>query len=195
MFRPASWIKAGLNYRLTQGDFHASSDPVFVVINPANPPVLQTPGGRVFSGEQDVSTYSANLTLTPWQRWSFSTTFSVQDSTTWTARYAQPVVVPFDGETCSLLASSTWIVSSRTDLSAGYSFSRSRFAQGNFSAGLPLGLDYDLHSFQAGLTHRLSTNVTTGLQYGYFRYEEPTARGFNDYTAHLIFATVALRWP
>jgi mono/diheme cytochrome c family protein len=192
---PATWMKASLNYRLANGDFHASSDPVFVVINPANPPVLQTPGGRVLAGEHEFSNYGANLTVTPWRRWSLSTTFSVQDSTTWTASYARPTVVPFDGNTYSILASSTFIVSSRTDLSAGYSFSRSRFAQDNYGAGLPLGLDYDLHSVQAGVTHRISTNVSAGLQYGYFRYEEPTARGFNDYTAHLVFATIALRWP
>jgi hypothetical protein len=195
VLRPASWIKASLAYRLANGDYRVGTDPVYVILNPANPPVLQTPGGQVWAGEQDVSTYSGNITLTPWRRWYFSGTITYQQSMTWTANYARPTVVPFDGDTYSVAASSTFVVSPLTDLTAGYTFSRARFAQNNFAQGLPLGLDYDLHSVQVGLTHRFGTNVTASAQYGFFQYDEPTSHGFNDYRAHMLFGTIGVRWP
>ena len=95
----------------------------------------------------------------------------------------------------SVAASSTFAVSARTDLTGGYSFSHARFGQHNFADGLPLGIDYDLHNVQVGVSHRVNANLTTSVQYGFFQYDEPTAHGFNDYTAHMVFGMVTLRLP
>jgi hypothetical protein len=192
--RPTSWLKGNLTYRLSQSDFEVGTDPVFVTLNPANPPVLQTPGGNTLAGEHNVASYGANVTFTPWRRWQLSGMVAYQRSKTWTADYARPVVVPFNGDTYSVSASSSIMLSSRTDLTAAYTYSRARFAQSNFEDGLPLGLDYDSTSTLIGLGHRLNTNVVVTAQYGFFQYDEPTAYGFNDYRAHMIFGTIAMRW-
>jgi hypothetical protein len=33
------------------------------------------------------------------------------------------------------------------------------------------------------------------LRYGYYDYSEPSTGGFNDYTAHGVFATIVMKWP
>jgi len=33
------------------------------------------------------------------------------------------------------------------------------------------------------------------LRYGFYRYSEPSTGGSVDYTAHGVFATLALKWP
>lgn len=191
VLKPVSWLKTTFSYQLARTDYHTTTDPTFT----NDPPVQHSPGGHVFAGEYDTATYSANVTVTPFRRWYFSGTISYQESRTWTADNGGDIVVPYRGDTYSVLASSTFLLSDCTDLNATYSFSRARFAQHNFDAGLPMGIDYDLHGIQFGVTHRVNTNLTAGLQYGFFDYCEPTLHGFGDYTAHMVFATLAVRLP
>jgi hypothetical protein len=186
--RPAHWLKATLSYQLAFTDYDTTTDPSRTIGS-------ATPGGHIFAGEHDSATYSANLTVTPARRWYFSTTFSFQESRTWTEDHGNPSVAPYRGETFSVAANSTFAATTRTDLTAGYSFSRARFGQHQLPSGVPLGLDYDLHGVQFGISHRLHTNANVGIQYGFHRYEEPTAHGANDYTAHVIFGTLAFAWP
>jgi hypothetical protein len=94
-----------------------------------------------------------------------------------------------------LVETATYAVGTNTDVSASYSFSRGRYGQNHFTGGLPLGIDYDLHGVQASVKHMFSRDVTGTLGYGFFEYSEPTAHGLNDYTAHMVFGTLALRLP
>jgi hypothetical protein len=194
--KPASWIKLSLTYQLALTDYRTRVDPVFTNSTGINSqPGLYTRGGSLIAGEYDAATYGANVTLTPWRRWYFSGTVSYQESKTWTADNIGDIIVPYRGDTFSVLASSTFALTQDTDLTGTYSFSRARFAQHNSIAGFPLGIDYNLHGLQFGLTHRVNTNMTAGLQYGFFDYSEPTLHGFGDYTAHMVFATIAVRLP
>jgi hypothetical protein len=193
--RPASWLRMTLSYRLAFTDYRTETDPVFLQINPTNPPVLQTRGGWVFAGENDVSTYSANVTLTPWRRLALSGTVLYQQSRTWTADHAGAIVVPYRGDTYSVVGSSTFTLTPRTDLMASYSFSRARFAQHNAASALPLGIDYDSHGVQVGIAHRFNSYVGASVQYGFFDYTEPTAHGVGDYTAHMVFGMISIRLP
>src|SRR5205085_852433 len=127
---------------------------------------------------------------TPARRWYFSTTLSYQESKTWTADHGNPSVVPYEGDILSIAASPTFAFTPQTDLTGSYSFSRARIGQHNAADAAPLGIDYDLHSVQVGVSHRVNVHLTTSLQYGFFQYDEPTAHGFNDYTAHLIFRSL-----
>jgi len=61
--------------------------------------------------------------------------------------------------------------------------------------GLPLGIRYDRHGLTAGITRRFTKNLAGTVQYGFFRYREPTAGGANDYTARAVFASLNLRIP
>ncbi len=186
--RPASWLKTTLSYRLALTDYDTRTDRGLTF-------GATTAAGHIFAGEHDSATYSANLSITPARRWYFSATLSYQESRTWTEDHGNLSVVPYRGDIWSVTASSTFALSTRTDLTGSYSFSRARFGQHNFADGLPLGVDYDLHSVQLGVAHRLNANLTTSLQYGFFQYDEPTAHGFNDYTAHLLFGTLSVKWP
>ena len=62
-------------------------------------------------------------------------------------------------------------------------------------SGLPLGLEYALHSANISLSRRVSRSVTAGLRYAFYRYTEPSSGSASDYTAHGVFATLTLRWP
>jgi hypothetical protein len=192
--RPASWVKTTLSYQFAATDYDTRTQPAFFIAG-TNAPVSLSPGGHILAGTYDVSTYSANVTLTPWRRWYLSTTLSYQESRTRTEDNGSLAVAPYRGDIVSVLANSTFAVTKRTDLTGNYSFSRARFGQHNAAGGLPLGIDYDLHGVQFGVMHRLNTNITAGVQYGFFQYDEPTAHGFNDYTAHMVFATLAVRLP
>ena len=188
VLRPASWLKTTLSYQLSQTDYDTRTDA-------ADTPTFQVRGGHIYAGTYDASTYSANVTVTPVRRWSLATTFSYQESRTRTADNGSASVVPYAGDIYSLTASSTYLLTERTDLTAGGNYSRARFAQHNAESGVPLGIDYDLAGLQGGVTHRFSTNLTAALQYGFYNYTEPSAHGFNDYTAHMIFGTLTMRLP
>jgi hypothetical protein len=81
------------------------------------------------------------------------------------------------------------------DMHGVYTFAYADYAQNNFAAGLPLGLEFRRHGIEAGVTRRWLKNVSTRLQYGLYKYDEPSSGGFTDYTAHAVFATLTLRWP
>jgi hypothetical protein len=102
--------------------------------------------------------------------------------------------VPYKGDTWSLLCHGRYALTKITDLNLAYSFSTSDFRQNNVATGLPLGIEYDLHGVQVGLTSRCTRNLTTKLQYGYYRYTEPTSGGAMDYSAHSIFASLNLQF-
>jgi len=92
------------------------------------------------------------------------------------------------------MASATYMLTTNTDLTASYTLSKADYAQNNFTAGLPLGINYDWQMIQAGIVRRFK-RATANLQYAFYDYAEPSSAGFNDYTAHAIFATLTLHWP
>ncbi len=187
VLRPARWLKTSLSYQLSASDYHTDTDSAFGG--------LASPGGTVFAGNYDANIYSANFVLTPWRQLYLSTTFSYRDSRTATAQNELPSVVPYRGDVYSVIASGTFLLNRTTDWTAAYSFSRASYGQDNIAAGLPVGIDFEMHTLQTGFTRRLNQNATVGLRYGYFDYREPTSGSFRDYTAHAVFATLNWTWP
>ena len=59
----------------------------------------------------------------------------------------------------------------------------------------PLGIRYQQHAVQATLSRRLTKNLTTRLQYGYYYYAEPSLAGANDYRVHSIFGVLSYHLP
>jgi hypothetical protein len=86
------------------------------------------------------------------------------------------------------------MLNENTDFSAHYAFSTADYAQSNQTDGLPLGIEYEQHSFQVGVSTLLRDNVRTQLQYRFQHYDEPSSNGTNDYTAHGIFANCSFTW-
>ena len=48
---------------------------------------------------------------------------------------------------------------------------------------------------QGGIRQRVNTNITATVQYGFYKYDEPTSAGWSDYMAHLLFGAVTVRLP
>lgn len=185
--RPASWLKTTLSYRVVTTDFETVTDPV------ATGPDT-SPGGRILAGESDAHVYSANVTLTPWRRLYFYSTFAFQDTRTITADHGSPALAPFKGHIYSVLQTARYLLSESTDVSLSYDFSCADYSQGNEAGGLPLGIDYRRHGARAGIGRRFYKRFLANLEYAWFLYDEPSSGGFNDYTAHGVFATLHVKW-
>ena len=84
------------------------------------------------------------------------------------------------------------MLNSKTDLTAGYTYSWADFRQDNYAAGLPLGLAYDWHQLSAGITRHWRKNLSTNLQYQFYSYNEPATGGINDYVAQGILASLTM---
>ncbi|HKQ40413.1 MAG TPA: hypothetical protein VJ063_20245, partial [Verrucomicrobiae bacterium] len=182
--RPLRWLKTTFTYQLVDTDFDSNTDPA----------AGATPGGWVHAGKFNADVYGVNLILTPFSRWYFSGTFNFYDSRSGSEHNDVRSIAAYRGEIYSVLASASYALSTNTDLTASYSFSRADYGQNNFGAGLPLGIDYDWHAVQGGIARRFR-RATVNLQYAFYQYMEPTSGGFNDYTAHGVFTTLNLHWP
>ncbi|MEW6306366.1 MAG: c-type cytochrome domain-containing protein [Verrucomicrobiota bacterium] len=184
--RPVRWLKTQLTYQMIATDYSSVTDAEALTASP---------GGPIFAANHDTHIYTANTTFTPWRRFYFNGTFMYQDQRSRSASNNDPAVAPYEGNIYTVVSGATCVLDNRTDIHVAYSFSRAEFGQFNGATGLPLGIDYDLHSVLAGFTRRIRETMKAGLQYGYYRYREPAAGGANDYTAHGVFATFSKTWP
>lgn len=190
VLHPARWLKTTLKYQIVATDFDTTTQDG--VDAGTGTPFL---GGRIRAGNYDAHVYSISQTLIPWQRLHWTGTLSYSDSRTISAANNGTTIAPYRGGIYSLLSSLTFALNESTDLASTYSFSRADFAQANLGDALPLGIAYDRHGLLTGLTRRFKKNLTASLQYGFFRYREPTAGGANDYTAHAVFASLTKLFP
>jgi hypothetical protein len=183
------WLKTTLSYQWIQNKYHTSTDPT---------PELDggiSPGGSLLAGRYEAQTVAFNATLTPWRRLFLSTTFSFQTARTVTAANDSPSVQPYDGNIYSVIASGTYVLNQKTDLTASYSFSTADFSQNNFADGLPLGINYQQQALQVGIRRQIGKGKTLGLHYSYYHYDEPSSGGFNNFNAHAVFATLSFQLP
>ncbi len=194
-WRVNRWLKTTFTYQLIATDYHTTTDSAanFDFVTQTFTDV--SPGGQFFAGNYDAHVYSLNTVLTPWRRLYLSGTFSYRDTRLETSSDFNPVVVPYRGDVYSVLGSATYALSPSTDVQATYSFSRADYRQNNPAAGLPLGIDYRLHGLEAGLTRRFGKNITTQLKYGFYRNNDASSAGANNYTAHALIASLSLRLP
>jgi len=185
--RLARWLKTTLGYRYVKTDFWTETDP--------EPTAALTPGGWIMAGDQHAHIYSLSAVLTPMRRLYWSTTLAYHDTRTVAADNGSDVVAPYRGDVYNVLSSATFALNEQMDLHGTYTFAYADYGQNNFAAGLPLGLEFRRHGVEVGVTRRWLKTLSTRVQYGYYRYDEPSSGGFTDYTAHAVFATVTMRWP
>lgn len=195
----ASWLRSSFKYQMLALDYRTRTDPaVALFFDPVTflPVPTPLPGGSILAGTYDAHIYSVSTTLTPWRRLALSSTFSYSDSRTLSGVRNGATVVPYAGDLFSLVSSATVFVSARTDWHASYALTWADFEQENAElGGLPLGIAYSRHGLVTGFTRRFKKNISTRIQYGYFQYDEPSFGGSNNYTAHAIFATMAMTLP
>lgn len=195
--RPATWLKTALTYQKIATDYTTRTDPYIIpeLIIPGFPPFPEqvlSPGGLIFAGEYDADVYGITVNLNPWHRLTLSATFTFRDSETTTSHNLSPLVVAYEGDVYSSLSSATFVLNNKTDLFASYNYSKADYDQGNVAGGLPVGLVYDWHAVTAGISRRWKENIMTSLQYRYYHYDEGSAGGGNNYTAHGVLASLTM---
>ena len=191
--QPAPWLKTSLSYQWLENNYHTATDP-------AKDPVSGlaggiSPGGSLLAGNYQAHNPALNLTLTPWRRLFLSTTFSYQNARTITWANDSPSVAPYQGDIYSVMASASYLLNSKTDITASYSGSIGDFGQNNSADGLPLGLKYQQHAMQVGIKRQIGKGKSLSLQYSFYHYSEPSGGGFNNFNAHAVFAMLSFQIP
>jgi hypothetical protein len=182
-----SGLKTTLSYRWVDTEYQTVTDAAVFDTG-------TTPGGRIDAGEYRAHVYSLNATLTPWRRLYFFSTFAFHDSRTVTEDNGSPAIAPYRGHVYSTMTTANYVLNQNTDLKLTYDFSYANYSQNNEAGGLPLGIDYRRHGIRAGFGRHFWKRFLANLEYGWFRYEEPSSGEFNNYTAHGVFATLHVRW-
>ena len=185
-WHPYPWLKTALTYQYVTTKSWADTDPSSVGLSP---------GGGLVAGEYHSQVYSVNATVTPCPRLFLSTTFSCQPATLVTADNNDPSVAVYHGDTTTVLANGTYVLSKNSDVFASYSFSEADFARNNSAAGLPLGIQYQQNAVQVGVMRHFGKNITAQLKYGFYSYNEPTSGGANNFAAHSVFGTFTFKLP
>lgn len=187
VWRAARWLKTTLKYQWVASEIATRTAD-------ATDRVSESPlaGGWLRSGQHHAHVYSFNASVQPYRRLFLNGTFSYSDAHTSTGA-GSAAVVPYEGGIYTVLTTAGYALDARTDCTASYAFSRADYAQNHWADGLPLGIRYDRHALVAGLKRRFKGDVSLSLQYGFYLYEEPTAAGAADYTAHGLFAYLTKR--
>jgi hypothetical protein len=188
--RPVNWLRASLSYQRRLTDYRVGTDPL-----PDFGAGVLSPGGTLLAGDTDADRFGASLAFNLVRGLYLSTSFHYQQSRTRTAQNNAAAVADYEGDTFSSLTAASYALNARTALIGSYAFSRSDFAQNNAAAGQPAGIRYEQHAAQLGVRRQLNRNFAIRLEYALFLYDEPTAGGRNDYTAHGAFATLSYRMP
>jgi len=188
VLHPTARFKTTFSYQYHATDYDLNTSP-YVSFGK-----VISPGGELLAGEERSHVFSINATLTPMPRLFLSTTLSYQTSATTTAADGSPTVAPYRGDIYSFCANGTYVLNQNTDLTAGYFFSEANYDQNNFAAGLPLGIQYQRHSVQVGLTRRFGKNTSAELQYRFDYYDEPGSGGANNYRAYSVFGALTFRF-
>ena len=185
VLRIVRWMKLTLTGGATDTDYVTATDAL----------AGATPGGPVAAGRYESRFVGMGVVSTPWRRLSLSGNVRYTDSRT--AAFANKVtsVVPYEGHIWSALAGATWVLSEAAEVHMLYSYSSSDYAQNNLAGGYPAGIEYTRQAIEAGVTRRFQRGISASLQYGYYRYREPTGGTANDYDAHAVFATLNWKWP
>lgn len=184
VLHPSTRFKTTLSYQYHATDYHLNTAAFVSFGN------VISPGGELLAGKEYSHIFSINTTFTPTPRLFLSATVSYQTSATTTAADGSPAVVPYRGNIYSVFANGTFVINQATDLFAGYVFSGADYGQNNFAGGLPLGIRYQRHSAQVGLTRHFGRNVSTRLQYRFDYYNEPSSGGANNYCANSVIGTL-----
>jgi hypothetical protein len=184
--RPSAWFKTTLTYQYLTSDYTTVTGAAAHRVSP---------GGDILAGQSVSQVYSVNATITPRPSLYLSATFSYQPTTSVSAANGAPTVTPYRGDIYSVIANATYALNRNADLFVNYSFSEADYAEANYSAGLPLGIEYQQHVVGAGVARRFGINVTAKLQYAFYSYEEPSSGGADNFTANSIFATLTFRGP
>ncbi len=90
--------------------------------------------------------------------------------------------------------SADFVVDNKTDLDVAYFYYQADDFQNASTAGLSTGAGAYEHGVTTTLTRRITQNLRASLKYGYYNYADEASGGFNNFEAHLIFASLQYRF-
>ncbi len=183
--RPTTKLSLMLQYQLVATDFDTSHDESTSAAISA---------GSLQSGEYDAAIYSVSATYSPVARFYCTGQFSFSDTSTRAFDNGVPSITTYHGDVYSVLATLGYIASDKTDFNLQYWFSMSDNFTDNSAAGLPLGVDNQRHGLMVGCKHKFRENLIGSLRYGFFLYNESSIGHIDDYSAHIVVATMSLRF-
>jgi hypothetical protein len=83
---------------------------------------------------------------------------------------------------------------SKTDLQAQYFCYFADNYEDNSSVSVPYGAEGKEHGVTASVLRRIHRNILLKLTYGFFSHHDRTSGGHNDYTAHMVYSSMQLRF-
>ncbi len=190
VFRPVRWIKSTVAYQWASSEYRTTTGSTSITDVGPN----ATPGGRVFAGDYQSHGISGSVALNPVPRLYTTASLAYQHAALTTADNGNFSIAPYRGEIYSAWVDLRYALEARTDLFGRWTLSESDFGQHNADDGLPLGLEHNRQVVQAGLVRRIGELASTRIQYGFYRYREPSSGHRNDYTAHQVLLAFTFRW-
>jgi hypothetical protein len=182
--RPWTRLSLSLSYQLVATDIDTVTQAVPVFI----------PGGGLQSGNYDANVYSVSATVTPLARLYLTGLFSFQDTRTEAYDNGVAAVQTYQGDVYTAIGTAGYALNAKTDLTLQYTFSWAENFEDNSVDGLPLGLDNERHGLIVSLVHKFTENITAQLRYGFYKYDENSNGGVDDYTAHLASASCSIHF-
>lgn len=151
--------------------------------------------GEVESARLTSHIFAQNVSWTPWARLYLQGGFNYVVSETETpASSVTRAILDAQNNYWTLNASAGLVLDDQTDLNAGYFFYRADNYEDNSPVGVPYGAEADEHGVTATLVRRLRENLRLTLRYAWFRYDDLTSGGNNDFEAHVLSTGLQYRF-
>ncbi len=149
-------------------------------------------GGRQLSGEHESDVFSFSYTSRPMPRLIATTSVGYTDSWSGTIESGPLGLRAFEGDVWFYVDHLNYVFNPNTDLNFTRSYYRADFGDSNLPGEIAYGLDAERYGITLGLRHRIGEAAVFNFQYGWFNNDEPSANGANDYSAHMLLASLSI---
>ena len=188
----APWLKTTLSYQWLENNYHTATDPV-------NDP-LSGQCRRDFTGWQ----FARRQVSSPDRRPqchpdSLAPTvplhhFCLSECAHGHGANDSPSVAPYQGNIYSVIASATYVLNQKTDLTASYSLSVPISAR--TTPPMVCRWESSINSMPCkSASSDKSARAKFSLYYSFYHYDEPSSGGFNNFNAQAIFAMLSFQIP
>ncbi len=151
------------------------------------------------TGEVTAHILSGTINWTPVNRlyiqlgssYSFENTFSTPAST---AAGITNVVPSLDSGYLTANATVGYALDEKTDLTLGYAFYKADDYVNNSRWSQPFGAADESHTVTATIARQITKQLRGTVQYAYAQYRDNASGGFNNYDAHMIYASMQYRF-
>lgn len=145
-----------------------------------------TPPSNVESGDYLADIYSVGVTATPISSLYLTGQFSYRDVKSESFDNDSLSVTAYNGDVYTFLGTAGWAVTKKTNLTLEYLLSWADNFQDNSENGLPLGVNNTRYGISLSCSHRLTEQIQARLGYGFYKYDEESNGGVDDYKAHVV---------